>query len=72
MIIAIGYNFGDNFFINQLSELDLSNKELILVGTTNLVKNYTDHNAYKNASKIFKNIRVFNGDGFTDFVDAII
>jgi hypothetical protein len=71
-VIAIGYNFGDELFIKELNKLDLTKKELILVGTKKLTTDLQNHLCYKNAAKFWKgNIRIFNGDGFTAFVDAI-
>ena len=74
IVIAIGYNFGDDLFLNSIKDLDLSKKELILVGTENIVSKQTNHIAFQNISKIWKNenIKIFKGDGFSDFVESII
>lgn len=73
LIVAIGYNFGDELFTQQLEAMDLSKKELILVGTKKLALDYKNLTAYKNIVKIFKGqVRVFDGNGFTDFLEAII
>jgi len=73
LVIAIGYNFGDELFAGRLRELDLSKKDLILVGT-NTRADPTQHRGYKNAENIWdsKNIRVFKGMGIKDFADSII
>jgi hypothetical protein len=74
LVIAIGYNFGDELFTNEIKGIDTSNKELILVGTKKLTLDYKNHSAYKNILNVWKKdkIRVFEGNGFTDFIEGII
>ncbi len=74
LIIAIGYNFGDELFTDEINDLDLSKKDVILVGTKNLYRDFKEHSSYKNATSIFnkERVRVFEGDGFSDFMESII
>lgn len=74
LIIAIGYNFGDELFMSEISNIDLKNKDLILVGTKKLVVDYKSHPAYQDVIKVFESnrVHVFNGNGFTEFIDTII
>ncbi len=74
LVIAIGYNFGDELFMNEMKNIDLSKKDLILVGTRSLHTNPETHAGFKNALNVWKNrnIHIFKGDGFADFVKAII
>jgi hypothetical protein len=73
LIISIGYNFGDEAFTNELIDIDLSKKEIILVDIQESIDKIVDYNGYKRAKKIFSdaNVRIFDGDGFGDFVNAI-
>ena len=72
LVIAVGYNFGDELLLEQLKKIDLSNKELILVGTNTLHKDPESHRGYQNSVNnwIGARIRVFEGNGFGDFVRA--
>lgn len=74
LIIAIGYNFGDKLFCKYVKELDLSKKSLILVGTNSLVENRTSHQSIQNLEDIWPmdRISIFDGNGFTDFIKAIM
>jgi len=73
LVIAIGYNFGDELFRKVIGELDLKENELILVGTHHLVTKTTEHLSYKNAAMIWppKNISIFGGNGFGKFIEAL-
>lgn len=74
LVVAIGYNFGDDSFCSKISSIDFSKKELILVGKDSLLNNPTNHLGFQNASKAWKNgkVRIFEGNGFTEFVKAIM
>lgn len=73
LVVAIGYQFGDNTFIDALKDLDLKDSTLILVGSTHLLEKTVNSEAYKKASKIWpkENIRIYDGGGFGEFVDAL-
>lgn len=73
LVVAIGYQFGDDTFINSLKDLDLKGSTLILVGSTHLLEKTVNSRAYKKASKVWpkENIRIYEGDGFGAFVDAL-
>lgn len=73
LVIAIGYQFGDNAFIDSLKELDLKKSTLILVGSKHLLEETINSKAYKEASKVWpkENIRIYDEDGFGKFVDAL-
>jgi hypothetical protein len=75
LVISIGYNFGDLAFTNSLKELDLKDKELILVGTNegaeSLVVKKEQHPAYEKASAHWGKVRIFDGNGFTEFADSL-
>lgn len=77
LIISIGYNFGDEAFLGALKEIDLSSKEMILV---NLIRDAGGitidpelNSGYLRIKKELPNlkIRIFNGNGFGEFVSAI-
>lgn len=74
LVIAIGYNFGDRSFINKLKNIDLSGKELVLIGTQDNANKIDEYPAFQQAKQFWdtSNLRVFHGDGFKDFVEAII
>jgi hypothetical protein len=74
LIIAIGYNFGDESFCNEIKKIDLSKKELILVSTSKLYEDPENHIGFKNAFNVWKTskISLFKGDGFSKFVTAIM
>lgn len=74
LIISIGYNFGDKSFTDSFKNIDFSHKEIILVSTINSVNDIQNFQGYKNLKESNQNlnIKVFNGDGFKEFVAAII
>lgn len=74
LVIAIGYNFGDISFGNELKNIETSDKELILVGTSSLYNKPLEHLGFKNVSKVWneKKISIFKGDGFSDFINAVL
>lgn len=73
LVIAIGYQFGDNTFVNTLKSLDLKESNLILVGSNHLVEKNIDSMAYKAASEAWpkENISIYEGVGFDEFVAAL-
>lgn len=73
LVIAIGYNFGDELFCEKIKGLDVSKKELIVVDIQKFVTDLSQGERFKHLSSIWSGpIRVFNGNGFTDFIEAII
>lgn len=73
LIIAIGYNFGDVAFTESLKEIDYSNKEIILIGTLSASKNPESYLGFQRLKQAWPNakIRVFEGNGFGDFIEAL-
>jgi len=73
LVIAIGYNFGDEQFLNSIKAAIKPEAELILVGSSDLVIGPKDHDCYKNISKVWprEKISVFEGDGFQSFTDSL-
>ena len=73
LIVAIGYNFGDELFSKEIKKIDLSKKELILVGSKGLLSNPETHRGITNVSNFWKkeNIKIFEGNGFADFIRSI-
>lgn len=73
LVIAIGYQFGDETFVSSLSRIDLQETTLILVGSENLLKEGTQSRTYINASKAWpkSQIRIFAQSGFEAFCDAL-
>lgn len=73
LVVAIGYQFGDDTFINALTDLDLNDSTLILVGSTHLLEKTVNSRAYKKASKVWpkENIHIYKGNGFGEFVEAL-
>jgi hypothetical protein len=73
LVVSIGYNFGDEAFTNALSKIDLSKKDIILVNSKSEAKNLVNHLGYQRIKKIWPSdkIRVFEGNGFGEFMDAI-
>ncbi len=73
IIIAIGYNFGDESFISELSRLDLSGKEIILVNTLESIKDISNHLGYQRIKTALPgvNLTIFDGNGFKGFIEAI-
>lgn len=73
LIIAIGYNFGDEAFLEKMKDAEDDEKEIILVNTTQSVIDLDKNLAFKRLKKEMKKmkIRVFNGDGFGEFVEAL-
>lgn len=74
LIVAIGYNFGDELLFKKLQDLDLSNKHLVLVGTESLYLDPKNHVGYKNAVSNWKGAKtsIFKGNAFNEFVRAIM
>lgn len=73
LVVAIGYQFGDNTFIDALKDLNLKDSVLILVGSKHLLEKTIDSRAYKVASLAWpkENIFIYNEDGFGKFVNAL-
>lgn len=73
LVIAIGYQFGDNTFIDALKDLDLKKSKLILVGTKRLVREGVESRAFQYASEAWpkENIFIYEGDGFGEFTDSL-
>jgi hypothetical protein len=73
LVVAIGYNFGDEQFLNAIKESITPGAELILVGTQSLANNPINHPAYQNISTVWpqERILIFTGDGFQAFTDAL-
>lgn len=76
LVVVIGYNLGDDVFREHIKGLDTTSKELILVGTNSpkgIINQNITHQSYKWASEIWegKNIKIFDGNGFGEFVNAI-
>lgn len=73
LIVAIGYQFGDNAFVDSLKGLNLKDSTLILVGTKKLINDNINSKAYKEASKVWpkQNIKIYGGNGFGNFVDDL-
>ncbi len=70
LIISIGYNFGDHAFTEKLSGLNFAGKEVILVTTVDDIQNCLASQRLKKICPL-ANIRIFEGDGFTEFVRAM-
>lgn len=73
LIIAIGYNFGDEAFNDVLGKIDHSKKEIILVDTAFTIKDLENYPGFQKIKKTWSKakIRAFDGDGFDDFMKAI-
>lgn len=73
LVVAIGYQFGDDDFIESLKNLDLKKTTLILVGSENIIKDTINSGSYKKASKVWpkENIKIFGEAGFSNFVNAL-
>jgi len=73
LVVAIGYQFGDNTFVEALKGLDLKESTLILVGTTYLLDKTIESKAFKSASKVWpkENIRIYQGNGFAEFAESL-
>ncbi len=73
LIISIGYNFGDEAFIDNLSSLDFLNKEIILVDMKSAFSDTGKYSAFQRISKKWGNakIKIFDGNGFDEFMDAV-
>ncbi len=73
LVVAVGYQFGDNTFLDALKELDLKECTLVLVGTKRLVQESIESRAFKNASRVWPKdkIYIFDGDGFNEFADSL-
>jgi hypothetical protein len=74
VIVAIGYNFADQAFMNGLANLNFSGKSVILVTSQVPNAGITEHRAVKNISKSWPeaSIEFFDGSGFGEFVDALV
>jgi hypothetical protein len=75
VIVAIGYNFADQAFVNSLADLNFSDKSIVLVTSHSLVPTEMEaHPAWKNIITSWKDASVefFEGSGFGEFVDALI
>jgi hypothetical protein len=75
VIVAIGYNFADQAFMNALADLNFSGKSIILVTSHPLPQiEMNTHRAWTNIIASWKDARVefFEGSGFGEFVDALI
>lgn len=75
VIVAVGYNFADQAFMNALGDLNFSDKSIVLV--TSRALNPTEmkqHPAWKNIDASWKGavVEFFQGAGFGDFVDALV
>lgn len=73
LVISIGYNFGDELFINALKTGGAGNNELILVGHDPLLEDTTNHVSYLNAKKVWHDdrIHIFGDSGFRKFIEAL-
>lgn len=73
LIISIGYNFGDDSFLGKLSSLNLSKKEIILVGTKSSNIDFGSYLAFQRIKKDCPDtcVKIFDGNGFTEFIKAI-
>jgi len=73
LTIAIGYQFGDNHFVEALSNVNLGDNKLVLVGTKQLVDDGVNSRAYKQASGAWSkgNIKIYDGRDFASFVESI-
>lgn len=73
LVVAIGYNFGDETLENSLKQINFSKKKLILVGGKGLVDDPKNHRGFVNASRIWKGskINIFKGNSFSEFVNAV-
>ncbi|MES2007223.1 MAG: hypothetical protein V4436_03930 [Patescibacteria group bacterium] len=75
LVVAIGYNFGDNTLTDLLKKLNLNDKEIILVGTNNhpesLGVKKEEHISYKRAAEIWGTTRIFDGNGFGEFTNCL-
>jgi hypothetical protein len=71
-ILVIGYNFGDETFTTGLAGLDITGKEIVLV-TSNPPAEPEEHIAYKRLRKTWPQakIRIFDGEGFGELIEAV-
>lgn len=71
LIVAIGYNFADEAFVNALTTIDFKDKQIVIIGSKESAADIRNHRAVKSLKSVLKNvnIRVFNGDGFKEFVE---
>ena len=61
LVIAVGYNFEDERFLQELRGSIRPDTEFLLVGTQSLANNPTLHESYQNISKVWslKEISIF-------------
>jgi len=73
LVLAIGYQFGDNTFIDALKDLNLKESALILIGSKHLLEKTIESKAYREASKAWpkENIKIYDKDGFGNFTNAL-
>lgn len=73
LTIAIGYQFGDDAFLNALKRRNIGAGQLVLVGSNSLLTHKEDSLTFKKASDVWsaENIRIFEGKGFGEFIDAV-
>ncbi len=79
MVVAIGYNFGDDAFMEELKKIDFSKKELMLVNTNQFIQNILKETkkevGFERMMNFFKGdydrFKIFNGDGFGEFVESL-
>jgi SIR2-like domain len=75
IIVAIGYNFADQAFMNSLADLNFSDKSIVLVTSHPLMQTEMEtHPAWKNIVASWKDapVEFFEGSGFGEFVEALI
>ena len=72
LVVAIGYNFGDKIFVEGLKNINLGEKEVIIVSGSDFSTNPNDCLAYTSLSTFWSGpLYLFKGEKFTGFVDAI-
>ena len=59
--------------MKELEGIDFSKKEILLVGTSSDLDNIEEYVGYQRIIEFWPsaNVRVFEGSGFSDFVDAL-
>ena len=73
LVVSIGYNFGDKLFCEAIKNINTSNKELLIVDIKKSIQSFETGNKAKQIKEFWKGpVRIFDGNGFTDFIDAII
>ena len=73
LIIAIGYNFGDEAFVKMMGEIDFTKKDIILVCKKSIGEDLQKNSGYQRVKKSWKNanLKIFDGDGFSEFMEAV-